>query len=114
MWISLWTVKGRTVVNGLKTLKPPVDRQKRARGLSTSTPCLKPRLPTYREQALTPERRRETGLSTVSTRVINTTNPKKSKSLKQQSLFTHPAPQFLAVLSTGQHTGGWVNARTSG
>jgi len=26
MWISLWILKGTSAVNGLKTLKPSVDR----------------------------------------------------------------------------------------
>jgi hypothetical protein len=29
MWISLWILKGTTAVNGLKTLKPPVDSKNR-------------------------------------------------------------------------------------
>jgi hypothetical protein len=85
MWISLWTVKGTTAVNGLKTLKVSVDHRNGPKILSPSTGCLKPAEPTVHEQGLTADPRRETGLSTVSTAVINTTNPKKLKSLKQQS-----------------------------
>jgi hypothetical protein len=59
-------------------------------------------LPTRSEQALTPDPRGRAGLSTVSTKVINTTNPKKSRSLKQQSPSDRPALQILAVLRTGQ------------
>jgi hypothetical protein len=82
MWTTLWIVKGTTAVNGLKTLKASVDSQKLPIPLSPSTACLKPTPPTVHEQGLTADSRLQTGLSTVSTAVINTTNPKKLKSLK--------------------------------
>ena len=89
---------------GLKPLSASVDQRKRQKLLSPSTACLKPASPTIHEQGLTAGSCGQMELSTVSTAVINTTNPKKLISLKQQSRSAPrtgpgPRPRTAGVLT---------------